>query len=406
MWQFRLRVPLGFLIKELAKYVWHDWPTVSHAVRLQLARETFNWRHPFGADGRGDTLRQISLRPTDLCNLRCHTCGQWGENGYLCEQSLKDLKQRELSLEIYQKLVDEVIEAGWSPIWYIWGGEPMLYPDLFELLRYIAARGMPVTMVTNGVNVVNHVAEILDTCKGLWLSIDGPTAEIHNQQRPGVSPKEDNFSDVMTALKTISVEKKQRGSLFPLLGPLTTISKPNVDHLTDIYRLVSPYADIHQFNLLWWIDEFAAQEHAVDFERRFGFTPHSHWGWIGTWKEFDYELIFDQFEEIWQLSKKHNRCPAITFPSVKSQEELVQYYQDHTNTLGYRQCFNIYTTMEVDSNGDVSLCRDYRDYVIGNVKTNSLTEIWYGEAARKFRRSISDEGLMPVCRRCCGLMGY
>jgi radical SAM protein with 4Fe4S-binding SPASM domain len=83
-----------------------------------------------------------------------------------------------------------------------------------------------------------------------------------------------------------------------------------------------------------------------------------------------------------------------------------QYYQDHAATFGYNQCFNIYSTMEIDSNGDVSLCRDYRDYVIGNITTDSVTEIWHNEAARKFRRSISDEGLMPVCRRCCGLIGY
>ncbi|MBN1995556.1 MAG: radical SAM protein [Anaerolineae bacterium] len=406
MWQFRLRVPPGFLVKEFINYAWHDWPTVSHVLKLQLARETFNWRHPFGADGWGDTVQQISLRPTDLCNLRCCTCGQWGEKGYLREQPLKDLKQRELSLEIYKKLVDEVVEAGWSPIWYIWGGEPMLYPDLFDLMRYIAARHMPLTMVTNGVNVVKHIDEIIETCQGLWLSIDGPTAKIHNQQRPGVSPKDDNFSDVMAALKTISAEKKRQGSLYPFLGPITTISKYNVNHLADIYRLVSPYADVHTIYLAWWIDEPAAREHTADFERRFGFAPHSHWGWVGDWKDFDHSLIFDQFEEMWRLSKKHNRCPAIMFPNLISPEAVRQYYQDHTATFGYKQCFNIYSTIEVDSNGNVSLCRDYRDYVIGNIKTDPITKIWQSEAARQFRRSISEEGLMPVCRRCCGLMGY
>jgi radical SAM protein with 4Fe4S-binding SPASM domain len=406
MWQFRLRVPVRFLARQFIKYTWRDWPTMSHAVRLQLARETFNWRHPFGADGRGDTVHQISLRPTDLCNLRCHTCGQWGESGYLRGQSLKTLKQRELPLETYIKLVDQVVEAGWSPIWYIWGGEPMLYPDLFELLRYIVARRMPINMVTNGVNVVNHVDEIIETCKGLWLSIDGPAAAIHNQQRPGASPRDDNFSDVMAALKTISAEKKRRHSLYPFLAPITTISKYNVGCLTDIYRLISPYADVHTIYLAWWIDRPAAQEHTADFERRFGFAPHSHWSWVGTWKDFDHGLIFDQFEEMWRLSKKHNRCPAIMFPSLNSPEAVQQYYQDHTTTFGYKQCFNIYSTMEVDSNGNVSLCRDYRDYVIGNIKTDPVTEIWQSEAARQFRRSISGEGLMPVCRRCCGLMGY
>ncbi len=406
MWQFRVNVPVGFLAKEVIKYAWRDWPTLSTFLKFQLARETFNARHLFGADGQGDAVRQISLRITDLCNLRCHTCGQWGDNGYLRGQSLKALKKREVPLEMYQRLVDQVVEAGWSPIWYIWGGEPLLYPDLFELLKYIAARNMPINLVSNGINVAGHAREIIDTCTALWLSIDGPTAEIHNKQRPGVSSRDNNFADVMTALQSLSAEKKRQKSLYPYLGPLTTISKYNVDCLADIYRRVSPFADIHTIYLAWWIDHPAAQEHTVDFYRRFGFEPDSHWGWVGDWKDFDDSLIFEQFEEMWRLSKAHHRCPALMFPSLKSAAEIKQYYQDHAATFGYKQCFNIFSTMEIDSNGDVSLCRDYRDYVIGNIRTNSVTEIWHSEAARKFRHSISQEGLMPVCRRCCGLMGY
>ena len=63
-------------------------------------------------------------------------------------------------------------------------------------------------------------------------------------------------------------------------------------------------------------------------------------------------------------------------------------------------------TMEIDSNGDVSLCRDYHDYIIGNIKNDSVMDMWNNDKAQKFRSSISTEGPMPVGRRCCGLMGY
>ena len=62
--------------------------------------------------------------------------------------------------------------------------------------------------------------------------------------------------------------------------------------------------------------------------------------------------------------------------------------------------------MEVDSNGDVSLCRDYHDYIIGNIKTDKVVDMWNNQKAMKFRQSVSNDGPMPVCRRCCGLMGY
>jgi radical SAM protein with 4Fe4S-binding SPASM domain len=60
----------------------------------------------------------------------------------------------------------------------------------------------------------------------------------------------------------------------------------------------------------------------------------------------------------------------------------------------------------VDSNGDLSPCRDYHDYVVGNIKTHTITELWNSERYKAFRRSVATEGLMPVCSRCCGLMGY
>jgi radical SAM protein with 4Fe4S-binding SPASM domain len=394
-------------MKELSKIIWNDWSTFSVAAGLQLAKETFNFRFSSKAgEGRPDKLRQVSLRITDMCNLRCHTCGQWGDNGYLLGQSLKDLKQREVPVEVYKHFVDQILEAGWSPLWYIWGGEPMLYPDLLELLHYISERKMPVSMVTNGTHVAERVDEIMETCKLVWLSIDGPNAEIHNRQRPGVSSRTDNFKAVKAALETISEEKKRRNSVFPYVVPISVIARYNIDYLVDVYKFTSQYADAHIFYLSWWIDEESAKQHSQDFKRRFGFEPHTHWGWVGTWKNFDHGIIYEKFEEMQALSRQLERCPPLMYPRLGTKQEVKRYYEDHQVVFGYTQCVSIYMTMEVDSNGDVSLCRDYHDYIIGNIKTDSVKDIWHSEAARKFRSSISSEGLMPVCTRCCGLMGF
>ena len=93
-------------------------------------------------------------------------------------------------------------------------------------------------------------------------------------------------------------------------------------------------------------------------------------------------------------------------PELTTKEDINTYYNDHTETFGYNQCVSIYMTLEIDSNGAVSLCRDYHDYVIGNIQTDRVEDMWNNPAAIKFRQSISQEGVMPVCRRCCGLMGY
>ena len=87
-------------------------------------------------------------------------------------------------------------------------------------------------------------------------------------------------------------------------------------------------------------------------------------------------------------------------------EDLQTYYTDHAALFGFDQCISIYQTVEIDSNGHMTPCRDYRDYIVGNIKEHTISELWNSEAYRNFRQSLAAKGLMPVCSRCCGLMGY
>lgn len=411
----RSRVPANFIAKDLLKVMLTDWSTFSNLAGIQIAKETFNLRHPDKAKhGRGERVRQVSLRITDMCNLRCHTCGQWGDNGYLLNKQMKDLKQNEVPVETYMRLADQFLEMGWKPVWYIWGGEPMLYPGIIDLLYYLAERDMPIMMVSNGTRIAQHAKEIVDTCKNLWLSLDGPDAETHNKQRPGVSANFNNFQMVEDALRAVSEEKMRRHSVYPYISPISVVARYNIDRLVDIYKFARQYADTHIFYLSWWIDEQSAAQHTADFNRRFGFEPTTHLGWIGGWHDFDHNLVYNQFQEMYHLFNETNtnkdesvkRCIPLMYPYLNSPEDIKRYYEDHTAVFGYDQCVSIFMTMEIDSNGDVSLCRDYHDYIIGNIKSESMMDIWTSEKARQFRSSISTDGLMPACRRCCGLMGY
>lgn len=403
----RLSVPVGFIFSHLTRALREDWRTALSFFRFQMAKETFSLRHPRGAPhGKGDRVHLVGLRITDLCNLRCHSCGQWGDSGYLLDIPHKKLKANEVPVSVYKKMVDDIAAAGWSPIWYIWGGEPMLYPDLFELLYYIRERGMTVSLVTNGTNVAKHADVILDTCNILHLSLDGHNAEIHNKQRPGVSASHDNFQAVFEALEAINAGKRERHQTFPYIVPLSCITSYNFGALRELYEFSSQYADAHIFYLTWWIDLDSARAHGQDFERRFGCQPATHLGWIGSWKEFDHAAIYDKVSELKEIYRQNRTCPPIILPDLKSPEDYVRYYTDHTATFGYEQCVSIYMTLELDSNGDVSLCRDYHDFTLGNIKDQSIIDLWNNEKAMQFRSSISREGIMPACRRCCGLMGF
>jgi radical SAM protein with 4Fe4S-binding SPASM domain len=138
----------------------------------------------------------------------------------------------------------------------------------------------------------------------------------------------------------------------------------------------------------------------------FGFAPSLHRGCIGDWKLKEYGVLDQQLRELRARSRPMSFPPVILIPNISGEENLRRYYTDHSCRFGFDRCISIYNAAEVNSNGDLSPCRDFHDYVVGNIKRSSLIELWNSPAYLRFRQSIVTEGLMPVCSRCCGLMGY
>ena len=69
-----------------------------------------------------------------------------------------------------------------------------------------------------------------------------------------------------------------------------------------------------------------------------------------------------------------------------------------------RPCWRLWTTVVVQSNGEVSLCcSDYNGTeILGNVGTQSIEEIWQGFIMSGIRKLHIDhkQDLIPICRNC------
>jgi radical SAM protein with 4Fe4S-binding SPASM domain len=282
----------------------------------------------------------------------------------------------------------------------------MLYEGSLELIEEATALGMPTAIATNGTRIAAAADRLVRAPMFLLqLSIDGPDAALHNLARPGVGGA-DNFADIQAALTAVGEAKRAQGSTLPLVASLTTISQANFRHLVDIYEAFRDKVDLFVFYLSWWIDAARCLAHEADFARRFGFTPVRPRGWVGGWRPDDYRELDRQLQTVLARSRAMT-APAVTLiPSITGEDNLRAYYTDHSDYFGFKQCISIFQAVEVNSNGDLSPCRDYHDYVVGNLKEATITELWNSPAYRKFRRSLATEGLMPVCSRCCGLMGY
>lgn len=79
----------------------------------------------------------LMLEPTHLCNLACSGCGRIREYA----DTIKEM----MSLEECVQSVDECP----APVVTITGGEPLLYPHVFELIEKVLERGKHIYFCTN-----------------------------------------------------------------------------------------------------------------------------------------------------------------------------------------------------------------------------------------------------------------
>ncbi len=104
-----------------------------------------------------------------------------------------------------------------------------------------------------------------------------------------------------------------------------------------------------------------------------------------------------------KIESQRHKVPVLILPRLTS-KEVIKYYTD----LSFKKidkCPVAWQTIRIDSDGTVIFCPDewIGNYKIGDVKVNSIDEIWHGKLAENFRNSLLNDGLFPACSRCCVL---
>jgi len=348
----------------------------------------------------------LSLRVNEVCNLRCRSCGQWGENGHVRLKLDRKEKFNELDFDVVKRVLFETRHD--KPFYYIWGGEPTMWKPLLPLFQEMGRNRLYGSIVTNA-QALEPILEDLIATRALailYLSLDGWDAPSQNLMRSPASGKlSDNYEKTMAVIDKTHEIKKKKGLKAPLIIPISVISNGNYMHLEEIHRQVMHKTQLHPFYFGWFITEERAAMHERIFEERFGYKPKNHRGYLKScFNDVDPKVTAEQINKVLALAKEGQSVPHI-IPDIYEEADIRRYYSDHTWHCGYPRCDSIYVTAEISPDGRITPCRDYQDYTCGNINDQSFYDIWNGAKFKEFRRQMK-KGLMPVCTRCCGLQGF
>ena len=353
------------------------------------------WFDYYFGFGRSYVMPLISFKITPLCNLECKMCGQKGIHGTLKHDLAQKENEKLVPFDQYVKLTDDI--AGITKIFYVWGGEPFLYPNFIDLATYMANKVL-LTVNTNGTHLEANAERIVkDGWTGIFISLDG--FEDVNDSIRG----QGTYQRVMRGIEAINREKKKQNKTTPYMGIVTTISNMNYMYLD---KLAAAMADKglswHIINLGTYYNEIIGQQQRDYFKKHLGIDAYY---WRGFTSGCNEGIDGKKFSEI--LEKVHsykNGYPIITVPTI-SPKKIGTYYND-LSAIVMDRCLAPWFSTNINYNGDVHFCADYPDYVVGNILQDNIVNIYNNKKAIKFRKALkrAPHGLFPACRRCYNLM--
>ena len=341
---------------------------------------------------RSKELALIYFRITPLCNLKCVMCGQRGVKGVLKGKYAYEESKKIVPIERYKKLVDEV--APKKPVFYMWGGEPFMYPNFMDLAEYISDSGCLLSVNTNGTFLAENAERIVrNKWHGIFVSLDG--FEETNDAIRGKG----SYKRVVDGFKAVNEAKKKYNTHLPYMGIVTTVSQLNYLYLHDLAKAAGDFGlSWHIINLGTYTNDEVIERHR-EFMRRELDTEITCLPAYNT--GFNEGIDGEKFKEI--LKKVHatdNGYPIITVPVIDP-DKIGEYYSD-LDVIVRDNCTVPWSQANIDYNGDVHFCADYPDYVLGNIMDDSFFNIFNNERAQRFRKALKDspDGLFPGCVRC------
>jgi hopanoid biosynthesis associated radical SAM protein HpnH len=233
----------------------------------------------------------VELEPLFACNLKCAGCGKIAQPASLLKQRMP-----------VEQAVGAIEESG-APMVSIAGGEPLMHPQIDEIVRQLLARNKIVFLCTNALLLPKHLHKFRPHRNFAWMvHIDG----LKERHDASVN-KEGGFDAAVDAIR----QAKAAG-----FRVMTNTTFFNTDTPTDVIGVLDYLNDVVEVDLMQ-ISPGYAYEKAPDQE---------HWLGVEETRELFRKSFADGRRKKWRLNhspvfldflegKRDLQCTAWGIPS-------------------------------------------------------------------------------------------
>ncbi len=319
--------------------------------------------------------RVVQLELTADCNLRCVFCPLQSEPRERAPY------ERRIELNDLQTVLRPLLAHAYE-VELTGFGEAFCHPDLLAVLRYFKSLGLTVNATSNGMLWRQELLEPI-VAEGLidlmCVSVDAGAAETYARLRAG-----GDFNRVKENLALLSNLRSKHERVAPVLHLSFISLVDNLPELPDVVRLAK---------------RVGAACVVVQ-----GLFENDHTRGRGAANSPDEAAVFAAAADI--AAREHI---ALEFwyqrQGVLAEGEVVRKVQvtspSATDRAAIKDCRYPWERVFVKSNLDVQACATlWEKLVLGNLRRQSIEEIWQGEAYRELRRRLAGTNPPVECHTC------
>ena len=339
---------------------------------------------------------EIGIQLTYRCNMRCNHCFQWNERGFFHNFEKKE-KNRELDANIIEKILKETEEA--KSNLYFWGGEPLVHREWEEIVKILEKDSRWTVLCTNGLLLEKKLESLLRISSNLALLISLDGFQEENDAIRGKGTFHYIEKNLML-LSSIQKKGEYKGKI-SLNCVLNDQIVPKLFEFTEYCESLA--IDTIYFCFPWFISEKTAILMDEYYQTNFSWLNSLMEKQKSSWHSYTYHLAHSTIDILQkQIKKLNSRAWKIRFrfqPALEI-EEFEDFIKGKEKPGQNKcQCLAVSNRMDVLANGDVSACKLFPEFTIGNLYEQRITEIWHSERFNKVREIIH-KGLMPICSKC------